>query len=77
MTATVMPSGYCFELTGDSTDAPTEWWMIAPDDDWDTEVYSPKGAEQKAGERFIDGTRCVVFACPDDVFRAVNKVNVR
>lgn len=65
-----MPDGYCFEfeLTGD--------WTGSADDYWNIEVYKPTGQEKQVGSRFIDGSRCCVFSCPDGKFRAVNAVSV-
>jgi hypothetical protein len=66
-----MPSGYCYEFGRDDSR-----WYISISEDWDTVVYTPTGTETKVGEKRIDGAPCVVFACPDGKFRAVNRVNV-
>lgn len=66
-----MPAGYCYEFTvgGD--------WRGGPSDDWDTEIYTPAGGERKLGAKYIDGTLCAVFECPDGRLRAVTAASVR
>lgn len=64
-------AGYVFGFKGDGP------WEDGANDDWETEVYQATGDEEEEGEAFIDGTRCIVFSCPDGVYRAVNEVNVR
>lgn len=64
-----MKPGYCYLCT-----AP-HWWP-QPGDAWETEVYAPTGGETEVGRLFIDGSRCVVFRCPDGKYRAQTAVMV-
>ena len=58
-----MLDGYCFELEGAD-------WFASVNDDWAIAVYRPTGAETLVGWRWIDGSRCNVFLCPDGIVRA-------
>lgn len=59
-----MPGGYCYELAHRD-------WRRAHNDSWAIEVYTPDGQERYVGTRYIDGSNCAVFRCPDGKFRAV------
>lgn len=61
-----MHSGYAFECAGVGL---VDWRRVS-DEAWDTVVYTPKGDERFLGTRYIDGSRCRVWQCADDTFRA-------
>lgn len=65
-----MPDGYCFHLEGAGS------WRAARNDRWEIEVYSPDGAELYVGTRWIDGSHCCVFKCPDGRYRAVTRTSI-
>lgn len=65
-----MQDGYCFLLN------PPQDWRTASDEDFEIEVYSPEGSEVAQGRRKIDGSRCVIFNCPDGQTRAQLEVYV-
>jgi transposase len=50
-----MMKGYAYCLERGSN------WRAAPDDDWETVVFTPKGKPKFEGFRTIDGVRCTVW----------------
>jgi hypothetical protein len=60
-----MMTGYAYELVSRKSH-----WASCSSEHWDTVVYGVTGDEIPVGIRFIDGSRCKVFDCPDGNYRA-------
>lgn len=66
-------SGYAYEAD------PAAWsddYLSIPNDEWETVIYMPDGAERLLGFVKINGSDCAVFHCSDGLFRAQSVVYV-
>lgn len=67
-------SGYAYEAD------PAAWgddYLLIPNDEWETVIYMPNGAERLLGFVKINGSDCAVFHCSDGLFRAQSVIYAR